>query len=199
MEKKTSRGAIVTEYDFALRFDIAAVDCTPEECVEQLAASGCDDAIVGIGIPGRIGLDFIREADTAEDAVLSAISDVLNALPGARLIEAAPDFVGYTDVAELVGRSRQGIRKLLLSTRKPGPMPVHEGTSAVWHLSPVLRWLRDERSYAIEQDLIELADLTMGVNVAATQVNFGPLDAERIMATLDGTVGRAAAPRRTHA
>ncbi len=189
----------MTEYDFALRFDISAVECTPAECVEKLAASGCDDAIVGIGIPGRIGLDFIREADTAEDAVLTAVRDVLNALPDARLIEAAPDFVGYTDVAELVGRSRQNIRKLLLNTKKPGPIPVHEGTSAVWHLSPVLRWLRDERSYAIRQDLIELADLTMSVNVAATQVNFSPLDDERIMGILGGDAGRGRERRRAHA
>jgi hypothetical protein len=181
----------MTEYDFTLRFDITAVDCTPEECVEKLAACGCDDAIAGIGIPGRIALGFIRESETAEDAVLSAISDVRDALPEARLIEAAPDFVGYTDVAELVGRSRQNIRKLLLSTRKPGPIPVHEGTSAVWHLSPVLKWLRDERSYTIRQDLIELADLTMSVNVAATQVNFSPLDDARIMATLSGAAGHA--------
>jgi len=189
----------MTEYDFALRFDISAVECTPEECVEKLAAAGCDDAIVGIGIPGRIGLDFIREADTVEGAVLTAVRDVLNALPNARLIEAAPDFVGYTDVAELVGRSRQNIRKLLLSTKRPGPIPVHEGTSAVWHLSPVLRWLRDERSYTIRQDLIELADLTMSVNVAATQVNFSPLQDARIIEILDGSARYGTEHRRAHA
>ena len=183
----------MTEYDFTLRFDVSAVDCTAEECAEKLAASGCDDAVAGIGIPGRIALDFIREARTAEDAVLSAISDVRDALPGARLIEAAPDFVGYTDVAELVGRSRQNIRKLLLSSRKPGPIPVHEGTSTVWHLSPVLKWLRDERSYTIRQDLIELADLTMSVNLAATHVNFSPSDDARILATLGGAGGHSRA------
>lgn len=188
----------MSEYDFALRFDISAVDCTPEECVERLASSGCDDAVAGIGIAGRIALDFIREAETAEEAVLSAIRDVCAALPGARLIEAAPDLVGYTDVAGLVGRSRQNIRKLLLASSKPGPIPVHEGVSAVWHLSPVLRWLRDEQSYAVEQDLIDLADVTMSVNVAAARVNFGQGDDERIVRALGGEVGRAVASRRAH-
>lgn len=174
----------MTEYDFALRFDISGVAHSPEECVELLAAAGCDDAIVGIGIPGRIGLDFIREAASAEDAVLSAISDVLGALSGARLIEAAPDFVGYTDVAELVGKTRQNMRKLLLSTRKPGPIPVHEGASAVWHLSPVLKWLRDERSYTVEQELIELAEATMTVNITATQAIYGPVENDRVRMAL---------------
>ncbi len=187
------------EYDFSLRFDVSAVDCSPADSVERLAASGCDDAIIGIGIPGRIALDFIRTAKTAEDAVLSAISDVRNALPGARLIEAAPDFVGYTDVAELVGRTRQNMRKLLLSSCKPGPMPVHEGISAVWHLSPVLRWLRDERAYSIEQGLIDLADTTMTVNIAATQVNFGFTDDDRIRSVIAGSVEHTAKQTSVHA
>jgi len=91
------------------------------------------------------------------------------------------------------------MRKLLLNTRKPGPIPVHEGTSSVWHLSPVLRWLRDERSYDIRQDLIELADLTMSVNVAATQVNFNPLDDVRIIAALRDVKGSTTTRCQTHA
>lgn len=91
----------MNEYDFSLRFDTSAVGCGPEECVERLAAGGCDDAVIGIGIPGRIALDFIREAATAEAALSTAIRDVLAALPRARLIEASPDFAGLTAVAEL--------------------------------------------------------------------------------------------------
>lgn len=189
----------MNEYDFSLRFDASAVDCSLEECVERLAASGCDDAIVGIGIPGRIALDFTRAAKSADDAVLSAISDVHEALPQARLIEAAPDFVGYTDVAELVGKSRQNMRKLLLSCRQPGPIPIHEGASAVWHLSPVLRWLRDEKAYSIERQLIELADTTLNVNVAATQMNLGFILDERIQCFVSEPGNRAPTRDSVHA
>ena len=161
------------EYDFSLRFDISGVTCTPAQCVELLAEAGCDDALVGTGIPGRIALEFIREAESAEDAVLSAISDVKRALPQATLIEATPDFVGYSDVADIVGKSRQNMRKMLLQTKKPGPIPVHEGTSAVWHLAPVLRWLRDEKCYAIDEHVIDLADTNMNINISVTQVNYG--------------------------
>ncbi len=74
---------------------------------EMLA--GCDDALVGVGQPGRIALDFTREARSASEAVLSAIKDVQRAIPGARLIEAGPDYVGLTEVAEMVGVTRQNI------------------------------------------------------------------------------------------
>jgi hypothetical protein len=195
----TSKRIQLNEYEFSLRFDITAVDCAPEACLDRLAEAGCTDAVVGIGIAGRIALDFIRESETAEGAILSAIDDVLSALPAARLIEAAPDFVGYTDVAELVGRSRQNMRKLLLSSSKPGPIPVHEGVCSVWHLSPVLQWLRDERAYAIQDELLELAAMTMTVNIAATQVNFGFPEGEHITGLLRGSSRGPVTRRAAHA
>src|SRR5439155_384770 len=83
--------------------------------IERLGAAGCDDALVGIGQPGRIALEFTREAHSAEAALVSALTDVKRAIPSARLIEAAPDFVGLTDVAEVVGMTRQNMRKLMIS------------------------------------------------------------------------------------
>ena len=175
----------MAEFDFTLRFDVSSLDPRPDEWVEQLAAAGCDDAVIGTGVPGRIALDFKRDALTAEDAVLSAVRDVKAALPEARLIEASPDLVGYTEVAEIVGRSRQNIRKLLLARRPGGPAPVHEGASTLWHLAPVLVWLRDEKDYSIDTETIELAQTNMRVNVAATQVNYGSSINDEILQVLE--------------
>jgi hypothetical protein len=74
------------EYEFTLRFDLSGVSETLEECVELLYENGCDDALVGIGTPGHIGLMFGRNAPTAEQAVTSAVRDVRRALPEAVLI-----------------------------------------------------------------------------------------------------------------
>lgn len=79
------------EYDFTLKFDLPDPNEDPDHYVDALYEAGCDDASVGIGQPGRIGLNFIREADSASDAILSAIASVKKAIPGARLIEATPD------------------------------------------------------------------------------------------------------------
>ena len=46
-------------------------------------------------------MEFSREAGSAKIALFSALEDVKRAVPGAKLIEAAPDFVSLTDVAVL--------------------------------------------------------------------------------------------------
>ncbi len=99
-------------------------------------------ALVGIGQNGRIALDFIRESRSAFEAISTAISDVKNVIPDARLIEASPDLVGLTDVAEILGFSRQYMRKLTLVSGAEFPAPVHEGKSSIWHLAQVLMWLK---------------------------------------------------------
>ena len=95
------------EYTFTLKYRLSAEDCDFDEIVERLAAEGCDDATVGVGQAGRLALVFAREAKSATHALVSALKDVLRAVPTAQLVEAAPDFVGLTDVAEVAGVSRQ--------------------------------------------------------------------------------------------
>ena len=81
------------EYDFTLKFDFQNSQTDPNDYIERLHESGCDDALIGIGKKGCIALNFIREASSAYDAISSAISDVKRVVPHAVLIEAAPDFV----------------------------------------------------------------------------------------------------------
>src|SRR5210317_1512390 len=94
-------------FNFTLRFALGAHDADPQLFVERLLAEGCDDALIGLGRPGRIALDFTREASSAADAILSALADVQRAIPEAKLVEATPDLVGLTDIANLLGFSRQ--------------------------------------------------------------------------------------------
>lgn len=101
------------EYDFTLKFRLADLALSGEEITERLGAGGCNDALVGIGTPGRVSLNFTREGRSAEAAMQSALADVRRALPGAQLLEAGPDYVGLSDVADLLGFSRQNLRKLI--------------------------------------------------------------------------------------
>ena len=162
------------EYEFTLRFDVSRVAAASDECVELLGGHGCDDAVIGVGIPGRLALMFSREAESAEYAVLSALHDVLRALPDAVLVEATPDFVGITEVADIVGKSRQNIRKLLHGSCAGGPVPVHKGTSSIWHLAPVLAWLRDEKRYSVDDGLFDLAMTNMQLNAASSRIDVSP-------------------------
>lgn len=154
------------EYTFTLKYQLADDDRDPDALVERLGDAGCDDALVGIGQPGRLALEFTREADSADAAVRSALADVRSAVPAARLIEVAPDLVGLTDVADIVGVSRQNMRKLMLAHPGTFPAPVHEGSASIWHLADVLTWLQAKGSYSVAMDVLEVACVALQVNVA---------------------------------
>ena len=154
------------EYTFTLKYQLADDDRNPDVLVERLGEAGCDDALVGIGQPGRLALEFIREAENADAAVRSALADVRSAVPSARLIEVAPDLVGLTDVAEMVGVSRQNMRKLMLANPGSFPAPVHEGGASIWHLADVLTWLQARGSYSLARDVLEVARVALQVNLA---------------------------------
>lgn len=155
-----------SEYEFILKFRLADPGADPQRFVAALAKAGCDDATVGVGQRGRIALDFAREAESALDAVVSAVRAVRQAIPGAELVEASPDLVGLTDVAEMVGCTRQNIRKLMVSNPATFPSAVHEGTQSLWHLRQVLAWFRDTQKRPVDQALIEVSDVTMKLNIA---------------------------------
>lgn len=154
------------EFVFTLKYQLCAKDVRRDALAERLGAAGCDDALIGTGQPPRIVLEFARAAVDADAAMSSALADVRRALPEARLIEAGPDLVGLTDVALVVGVSRQNMRKLMLTHPASFPPPVHEGNaSSVWHLSDVLRWLQSRGSYEMEPQVLAVALSAMQVNL----------------------------------
>ncbi len=115
----------MTEFEFTLKFGLTSASLEPDAYIERLGEEGCNDALIGVGHSGRIALRFTRPAKNAFDAILSAIKDVKRAIPDAKLIEASPDLVGLSDIAEILGCSRQNIRKLMLNNRASFPAPIH--------------------------------------------------------------------------
>jgi len=154
------------EYVFTLKYQLATEDQDTDSLVERLGDGGCDDALIGIGQPGRLALEFVREAASAQEAVNSALRDVQIASPGARLIEVTPDLVGLTDVAEIMGVSRQNMRKLMLAHPTSFPVPVHEGSSSIWHLAEVMCWMQSRGTYTLAQNVLDVACIAMQVNIS---------------------------------
>lgn len=152
------------EYTFTLKYQLPADAPRAGALLEHLYDAGCDDAVVGVGRPGRMALEFSREAADAEAAVVSAMEDVRRAVPSARLIEMAPDLVGLSDVAELVGVSRQAIRKWMLVHADAFPAPVHEGSASIWHLADLLAWLRARGTHRVDERVDQVALVAMHVN-----------------------------------
>ncbi len=153
------------EYEFTLKYKLAEKPSN-DEIADRLYEGGCNDALLGIGHPGRIGLNFTRRSFSAERAIVGALVDVKKAIPEAKLLEVKPDFVGLSDVAELVGVTRQNMRKLMLSHPVSFPTPIHEGSAALWHLTHILEWLKDRDGYCIKRALLEVARTAMQINLA---------------------------------
>lgn len=153
------------EYTFTLKFHLPDETTNIDDAIERLGAAGCDDALVGIGLPGRIALEFTRDADSAIAALSSALADVKRALPSSQLIEVSPDLVGLTDVADKVGVSRQNMRKLMLNHASTFPVPVHEGTTSLWHMLDVLAWLRERGGYLVSPELMEVSQVALWMNL----------------------------------
>jgi hypothetical protein len=174
----------VTDYEFDLDFLLATPEEDPESHLGRLLEEGCDDSAVGIGRCGRIGLMFTREAPTAREGVLSAIAAVRRAIPGATLEEVTPDLVGLTDVAQLLGCSRQNVRQLVFDGRLSPPSSVYSGRPSLWHLVDLLTWLRDVKRYPVPSELLELAEVTRQVNLFVDAASTLPEVQEEIRAAL---------------
>nr|WP_238346746.1 hypothetical protein [Pseudomonas viciae] len=97
-----------------------------------------------IGQPGRLALEFTRDAPDAVKAVLSALADV----------------------AQIVGVSRQNMHKLMLAYPSSFPTPAHEGSISIWHLADVLSWLQARGNYSLTKDVLDVAQVALQVNVA---------------------------------
>ncbi len=157
----------MNEYSFTLKFNVPKADDL-EALSASLYEGGCDDAAIGIGVPGRISLFFTRESDSASDAVLSALENVKTVVPEAKLTEAAPDLVGASDIAKILSCSRQNIQKMAKQSNNfPAPVYVdQEGgrKSTLWHLSSVLNWSMENRSFH-DNVLYDLSSMTMTINL----------------------------------
>ena len=169
----------MAEYTFTLKYRLPESDRDADSVVERLGEAGCTDALVGTGIAGRLALEFSREAESAPVALRSALADVKAAVPSATLVEVSPDFVGLTDVAEVVGVSRQGMRKLMLANGD-FPLPVHEGSASVWHLADILGWLEGRKGHLPDPVLRETATAALEVNLAREARRYAPEDAREI-------------------
>jgi predicted DNA-binding transcriptional regulator AlpA len=158
-------------YEFELKFSLPETSHRPDFYLERLGEAGCTDALVGIGQAGRLAFHFSRDANSAFEAILSAVKKIKQAIPEANLIEAAPDLVGLSDIAEILGYSRQNIRKLMMNNLVSFPTPIHEGKTILWHLSSILNWVKESNRYEIDELLLDVANTNMQLNIAKETVH----------------------------
>jgi hypothetical protein len=174
INQKREEGAM-TNYTFMLNFNLPHREENPEKYLDALYEAGCGDASVGIGQYGMIGLDFTRDAPSAEQALESAIANVQAAIPGANLVQVGPDLVGLTESAEIFGFSRQNMRKYATGQsglREAFPVPAFIGEPSLWHLAEIASWLKSNTGIVPPYDVLEMSK-------AAAEINF-QMETERL-------------------
>ena len=153
------------------RLTIGGIALTDEQ-LDALFEAGCGDAAFSLERDGTVLGFFDREAETQEDAVLSAIHDVESADIGARVLRVTKDddWLTASEIAKRVGRTRQSIGLLVRGDRGSGgfPAPVarHGSPNPLWSWADVEAWFEvydpatiQRREFTLSPDfLAELND-----------------------------------------
>ncbi|RFP88526.1 MAG: hypothetical protein FKY71_12925 [Spiribacter salinus] len=102
----------MAEIEFELIFALPEGDHDAFDLMDAVFEVGFEDAIVGTGVPGMIGIALEAASDHAEDAILDAARAIQKQLPaGSVLREVRPDLVSLADVAKRLEVTRQSLQK----------------------------------------------------------------------------------------
>ena len=103
----------MTEKAFEFDLVCALPEGTDEAAVlDALFEAGCDDAAVGLGASGLIGLGFTRAGKDPEAVISETVKQAMTGLPkGTKLREVKPDLVSLADVAARLKVTRQALQK----------------------------------------------------------------------------------------
>ncbi len=138
------------EFEFDLVFALPRRDLDQDAILDALFEAGCDDAVVGLGAPGLVGLAFTRSGENAETVITGAMKAALSALPdGTKLREVKPDLVSQGDIAARLQVSRQALQKRQLPPPSIGGLYRASEMFAVLDAQPgkVKNALQDARSW----------------------------------------------------
>lgn len=132
---------------------------------DALFEAGCDDGMLFIKNQ-VVYIEFDRDADSLEEAVVSAINDVESA--GFQVARVEPsDLVTSAEISRRANRSRQSVAQIIKGKRGKGgfPIPVAGVTSktSVWSWAEVSNWLLKEEKID-DLFLIKKAEVIRDVN-----------------------------------
>lgn len=154
----------MSEYDFILKFKLQSPEEDAANYLPALEEAGCDDALIGTGQVGHVILDFTRESESAGEAMVSAISNVYTAIKDVVLIEASPDYVGVTDVADILNISRQAVYKIINENKSKFPSPLHTNKTSIWYLSEITNFFHLHTQRKFKKSISEVAQVARAVN-----------------------------------
>lgn len=110
------------QIEFELIFALPAGEHSAYALSDAVFESGFEDALVGTGMAGLLGVGLDAEGDDPEATIVKAARALLRSLPeGTRLHEVRPDLVSLADVAARLEVKRQALQQ------REMPLPVSGG------------------------------------------------------------------------
>ncbi len=145
---------------------------------DRFFEAGCDDSTISLQ-KGLFVLEFDREANTFEDALITAIRDVKKV--GATIERIEPDhLVSAADIATRTGVTRAAISLYASGKRGEGfPSPIARITtdSPLWDWPEVAKWMVGQKQIT-EEAALE-ASVIRDMNHAILNVHHPVSDSER--------------------
>jgi len=156
-------------YKFDLIFKITE-NIDPSIYLDRLYESSCDDTLIFTGLKGFIGINFVREAQSAKEALTTALKNVTNTTLPIQLERAEPELLNLSELAFLFNFTKQNMRKYargevsLIKDRFP--TPVISGKVSYWHAAEIAQWLHDQNVRKIDDQKLELLFSIWSLNQA---------------------------------
>ncbi|CDT98111.1 putative DNA-binding protein [Vibrio coralliirubri] len=134
---------------------------------DELYEAGCDDATPAV-YGDTLYLEFDREAESFEQAIVSAIKNV-ELLPGVKVTSVdAGEWVGLTDAAVLSGTTKASLSRYNKGERGAGSFPCPQqrisSRNPLWSWSEIAAWLAQQGK--VEPELVEIAKVTATINMS---------------------------------
>lgn len=137
------------------------------EISDALYEAGCADAHPA-AYNGTLYINFNRNAENYEKAVLSAISNI-ESVEGLQCLSVdIGDMVSLSDAAELAGTTKASLSRYSNGSRGKGNFPTPilrvDSNRPLWAWSDIADWL--EKNNSIDKDIVRQARITSAINTA---------------------------------
>ena len=160
----------MTDFEFKLFCSGVATD--DDSFLDRLYDAGCDDATVFFK-DGYVCLDFTRESENAESAVVSAIRDLERSDIGGTVERVEPeDLASLSEIASRVGVTRASLQKYARGESKVGkdfPAPVQNisvSRRELFSTVEVMRWMMQKKKSNISRHSLDLCTVIAKTNQA---------------------------------
>ncbi len=140
---------------------------------DSLYEAGCDDALINYR-NGAVYLEFDREAESLEDAVVSAIKNIRSATVDADVASVSPEnLVTESEIAKRLKMGRQTVSLWIKGQRRenfPSPVMRLSEKSPLWQWHEVVVWLF-ESDIIKDKQLLDSALFFANINAALGELD----------------------------